>query len=161
MLSIQKGTFDALLDRHPGSRNSANGAKRDSADVFGNRVARKKKSRPEHESCQNQCGRSAEYIHTKENHGAVSRKQGVERDFGPMIYDRGCYQQEQRDHAAAKNGARRIRQPHHDCAESRERNRDRIKTSSFLADGHIGVGPTTRANTKKEKQTHRRDQGQK
>ena len=149
LLSIQEGTFDALLDRHPGSGNSANATERDAAAVFGNRVARKKKSRPEHESCQNQCGRTAKYIHTKENHGAISRKQSVERNFGPMIHDCGRYQQQERDHAAAKNGARRIRQPHHDCAESGERNRDRIKTFSFFADGYIGVAPTTRANTKK------------
>src|SRR2546427_6330691 len=74
-----------LLDRDPGGGNAANGAERDAADVFRNRVTRKKQSRPENEFCQNQCRRTTKQIHPEKNHRAVSRKQSVERDFGPVI----------------------------------------------------------------------------
>jgi len=43
----------ARLDRYPGSGNSADRAEGDAADVFSNRVTRKKKSRPEDEGRQN------------------------------------------------------------------------------------------------------------
>src|SRR5712664_605537 len=81
------------LNRDPGGGNSANGTECDAGDVFGNRVARKKKSRPENKCRQNKRRRAIKNIHTKQNHGAVSREQSVQRNFRPMIYDCGRYQQ--------------------------------------------------------------------
>ena len=85
----------------------------------------------------------------------------MERDFQPLICDRGCDQQQQRNHPAAKNVTRRVRQPHYDCPKSGERNRDRIETFSLFAHGHVGIAPSAGTDPEEKQNTCWRDHGEK